>query len=117
MPVTRAKLSSSTNGRMIKVAATASPGTALHTHDGTSGVWDEVYLWAQLTSTSGSAILTIEFGGTTSPDDTIRRRVRANDGFSLVVPGLVVTASVVVRAFASSANVVTIGGYVNRIIP
>ena len=34
---------------------------------------------------------------------------------AMVVPGLVLTNSLVVRAFAATANVILINGYVNRI--
>ena len=33
----------------------------------------------------------------------------------MVVPGLVLTNSLVVKAFAATANVILINGYVNRI--
>jgi hypothetical protein len=62
--------------------------------------------------------LTIEFGGTSSPDDLIEQTITAESGLILVVPGLVIEGNatpLVVRAFAASANVVMIGGYVNRI--
>lgn len=114
MPVTRQKLSASTSGRQIKVAATASSGTTLHTATSTSGEWDEVYIWAT-NSSSSDVTLTIEFGGTTSPDDIVEKTLRVNNGPELVIPGWVLQGGLVVRGFASSANVVTIGGYVNRI--
>jgi hypothetical protein len=105
-------LSGSTNGRLIKVAATATAGTTIHTAHATAE--DEVWLYAVNSDTTDRK-LTIEFGGTSSPDDLIEQTITAESGLILVVPGLVVTGSVVVRAFAATANVVMIGGYVNRI--
>jgi hypothetical protein len=105
-------LSGSTNGRLIKVAATATAGTTIHTAHATAE--DEIWLYAVNSDTTDRK-LTIEFGGTSSPDDLIEQTITAESGLILVVPGLVVTGSVVVRAFAASANVVMIGGYVNRI--
>ena len=64
------KLSGSTNGKMIKVVATATPGTTIHTATSTSGEMDEITLYAVNSDTSAIK-LTVEFGGTTSPDDTI----------------------------------------------
>ena len=112
MSVTKLKLSGSTDGRPIKVAATATAGTTLHTAHASN--LDEVWLWA-VNSDSVSKKLTIEFGGTTSPDDLIELTVSGETGLTLIIPGLIVTNSVVVRAFAETANLVNIVGFVNRI--
>lgn len=112
--ITKTLLSGSTNGRPVKVAATATAGTTIHTATSTSGELDEVWVWAQNTDSVGRK-LTVEFGGTTSPDDLIEVTIPAEGGLVLVVPGLVVNGGVVVRAFAATANVVTISGFVNRI--
>ena len=110
-------LSGSTDGRAVKVAATATAGTTIHTASSTSTVFDEVWLYAQ--NTSGSSVkLTVEWGGTSSPDDLIELTVPAEAGLTLVVPGLVLKGNstpLVVRAFAATADVVTVHGYVNRI--
>ena len=111
-------LSGSTDGRLIKVAATATAGTTIHTGSTTATTYDEVWLYAVNSDTTDRK-LTIEFGGTTSPDDLIEQTITAESGLILVVPGLVIkgnsSAALVVRAFAATANVVMIGGYVNRI--
>jgi hypothetical protein len=109
---TKTLLSGSTNGRQIKVAATATPGTTIHTAHATA--YDEVWLWAVNSDTTARK-LTIEYGGTTAPDDLIEVTVPAEGGLMLIVPGWVLTNSLVVKAFCASANVVTIGGFVNRI--
>jgi len=112
------KLSGSTDGRMIKVAATATAGTTIHTGSSTATTYDEVWLYAVNSDTTDRK-LTIEFGGTSSPDDLIEQTITAESGLILVVPGLVIkgnaSAALVVRAFAATANVILIGGYVNRI--
>lgn len=109
-------LSGSTNGRPIKVAATATAGTTIHTAgSGTTNI-DEVWLWA-VNSDTVARKLTIEFGGTTSPDDTIEVSIAPEGGLTLVVPGLLIQNSLVVKAFAAAANVVMLTGYVNRIAP
>lgn len=110
-------LSGSTDGRAIKVAATATPGTTIHTGSSTASHLDEVWLYAMNTDTSRQK-LTIEWGGTSSPDDLIEITLPAEPGLVLVAPGLLIKGNstpLVVRAFAASANVVTIHGYVNRI--
>lgn len=111
---TKQKLSGSTNGRPIKVVATATAGTTIHTATSTAGELDEVWLWAQNTDTSDRK-LTIELGGTTAPDDLIEVTIPAEGGLVLVVPGLVFDGGVSIAAFAETANVVTISGFVNNI--
>jgi hypothetical protein len=110
-------LSGSTNGRAIKVAATATAGTTIHTGSTDTDVIDEVWLYAQNTDTVDRK-LTIEWGGTSSPDDLIEIGVPAESGLTLVAPGLLIKGAgtaLVVRAFAATADVITIHGYVNRI--
>ena len=108
----KVKLSGGTDGRNIKVAATSTPGTTSHTAHATA--LDEIWLYAVNSDTTDRK-LSIEFGGTTSPDDLIELTVAAESGLILVVPGLILTNSVVVKAFAASANLVLINGFVNRI--
>jgi hypothetical protein len=110
-------LSGSTDGRMIKVAATATAGTLLHTGDTTATTFDEVWLYA-VNSDSTARKLTIEWGGVSSPDDLIEFTVPAESGLYVIAPGLVIKGNatpLVVRAFCASANVVNIAGFVNRI--
>ena len=110
-------LSGSTDGKAIKVAATASAGTTIHTGSTTTTTLDEVWLYAVNTSAS-DVKLTIEWGGTASPDDHIEYTVKAENGLYLIVPGLILkgnATALVVRAFAATANVICISGYVNRI--
>lgn len=110
-------LSGSTDGRAIKVVATASSGTTIHTGPTTTTTIDEVWLYAQNTDTTARK-LTIQWGGTTSPDDEIEVTIGAEQGLVLVAPGLLIkgnSTALVVRAFAATANVITIHGYVNRI--
>jgi hypothetical protein len=115
---TKTLLSGSTNGRAIKVAAIATPGTLVHATGTSAAIIDELWLNAHNTS-AASVVLTIEFGGTTSPDDTLTLTIPAKSGRTLCIAGEILTgtgaAATNVRAFAATANVVTISGYVNRI--
>src|SRR3990167_4435036 len=70
----RVLLSGSTNGREIPVAATATPGTAIHTAVSGTTSFDELYLWAS-NVTATAATLTIELGGVTDPGDHIVKAV------------------------------------------
>lgn len=111
------KLSGSTDGKLIKVAATATAGTTIHTGSSTATTIDEVWLYA-VNSDTADRKLTIEFGGTSAPDDLIEQTITAESGLILVVAGLIIVGNatpLVVRAFAASANVIMIGGYVNQI--
>jgi len=110
-------LSGSSYGRNIKVAATSSPGTTIHTGSSTPGVIDKVYLYAANTDTTARK-LTIQFGGTTDPDDHIELTIPAESGAVYVIDGWPIGGNatpLVVKAFASVANVININGYVHRI--
>lgn len=108
-------LSGSTNGKGIKVAATATAGTTIHTAvSGTSSI-DEIWLYAN--NTSSSAVkLTLEWGEATAPDGNIEINIGAEGtGMILIAPGIPLQNGLVVKAFAGTANVINIFGYVNRI--
>lgn len=115
---TKVALSGSTQGKGIKVVATASTGTTIHATGTSSTIIDEVWLYAYNSST-GPVSLTVEFGGTTAPDNNIKIDIPPTSGLTLVVPGLILTgtgaAANTVTAFAGTANVLTLSGYVNRI--
>jgi len=105
--------SASINGRPILVAASGSPGTALHT--GVSGTqsMDEVWIWANNNHT-GDVNLTIEFGATGVPDNATICSVPYKSGAFLIVPGWRVNNTGVVRAYTSVANVLNCSVNVNR---
>jgi len=113
---TRQLLSASTNGRGIKVGATATPGTLLHTAVTGTSAFDEVYLWVSNSSASPVG-LTIEFGGTSTPDDHVvdTCSIPANSPPIPIVTGQNLQNGLAVLAFASVANVLVMTGYVNRI--
>jgi hypothetical protein len=110
-------LSGSTGGRAIKITTTASSGDIIHSTTTSSSAIDEVWLYATNTSTS-SVLLTLQWGGTTDPDDRIVAAVPPQSTVTLI-PGHVIsgTGSAVrtIRGFAGTANVVNIFGYINRI--
>lgn len=107
-------LSGSTSGKQIKVVATSTLGTTIHTAIAGSSDIDEIYLYA-VNSSASSIKLTIEYGGATSPDELIEQTIEVESGLELIVPGLILNGGLVVTAFAASANVVMVSGYVNRI--
>jgi hypothetical protein len=111
---TKRKLSGSTDGKPILIAATGTPGTAIHTavSGTTAGTYDEIWLWVHNTSAS-IVQLTIEFGGATAPDQNIIMSVTARQGLYLAVPGLILQNAATVKAFAATTNVITVTGFVN----
>lgn len=115
---TKVKLSGSTDGKAIKVAATSSPGTTIHATGTSASIIDEIWLYAY-NSSSAAQLLTIQFGGTTAVDNDIKIIIPSQSGLTLIIPGLMLTgtgsAANTVLAYAATTNVVTISGYVNRI--
>ncbi len=105
------------DGLGILVAATATAGTAIHTASTTTTTIDELWLYAYNNETS-SVVLTVEFGGVTAPKDVIKSTITSQSGLVLICAGLVIQGNAtakVVRAFAGTANKISIFGYVNRI--
>ena len=106
-------LSGSTDGKGIKVVATSTPGTLIHTAVAgtTPGSYDEVWLWAY-NSDVANTVLYIEWGDTDLPRKlTIPLQV----GLVPIIPGLLLQNGQVIRIYASAANVVKIDGFINRI--
>ena len=114
----KVKLSGSTDGRPVLVAATATAGTVIHTGSGTATTYDEIWLYA-INTHSADVKLTLEWGGVTSPNDLIEQTITTEAGLTLIAPGLLIkgnaSTALIVRAFAATTNVISIHGYVNQI--
>jgi hypothetical protein len=111
---TKQELSGSTNGKGIKIVNTSTLGNTIHTATSGSSNWDEIWIYA-FNSDSVARNLTLEWGGTSVPDDHITCSVPSLSGLQLIVPGLLLQNGLIVTAFAETANVITINGFVNRI--
>lgn len=113
-------LSGSSGGQQVLVAATSTPGTTVHSTGTSSTIQDEVWIWCTNSDTTARK-LTIEWGGVTAPNDLVEITIPPESGPVLVIPGwrLSGTGSVarVVRAFAATANVLVLSGYVHRYTP
>ena len=110
-------LSGSTDGKGVKVAATATAGTLVHTGPTNTAHLHEVWLYA-VNSSASDVKLTIEWGEATAPDGNIEYTVKAENGLYLIVPGLLIkgnATALTVRAFAATSNVIVVHGYVNVI--
>lgn len=102
------------NNRPVLVAATATPGTVIHTAGSGTVNWDDVAV--EVTNSDSSArTLTLEFGGVTDPDDLpIRALSIPIGGECTPVYRNRIQNSLVIRAFASSANKLLLTVTVNR---
>ncbi len=112
----RLLLSGSTNGRAIPVAATATPGTLIHTVVAGTTAFDEVYCWVS-NVTGSAATLTIEWGGVTDPGDHLAKSlsIPANSPPIPVITGQNLNNGLVVRMFSGTGSALNITGYINRI--
>ena len=107
------KLSASTSGKGILVAATSAGGTTIHTAQASSTTFDEIWLYATNLNVS-SVNLTIEYGATDGTQE-IKLSLPAQSGLTLIIPGLVLQGSQVMTAYASVTNKILLMGYVNRV--
>lgn len=106
-------LSESTNGRQILVAATATPGTLIHTAISGTDEVDSVYLEA-VNESGHKVILTIEWGGTTDPDDLVQIEIPTGRGPIVVCDRRRINNGLAIRAFTDIASSVAIYGEVDR---
>ena len=115
MSILKRKLSGSTDGMGILVAATATAGTAIHTAVAgtTAGTYDEVWLWAQNNHTADVS-LTIEYGDATTSHNIIMS-IPFKNGLYIVLPGLLLQNGATIKAFAGTTNVITIYGYIHAL--
>jgi hypothetical protein len=111
---TKSLLSGSTNGKGIKITTTASAGDTIHTASSGTSALDEVWLWAT-NEDAAAIVVTLQYGGTTAVDNSITVSVPPGGGLVPLVAGLLLQNSLVVKAFAGTANKVVVYGFVNKI--
>lgn len=111
-------LSGSSDGQPIKVAATSTPGTLIHTASSTATDIDRILIKACNTDIVARD-LTIEWGGVTSPDNLIKYlNVPPGQAETIVVSYSPLKGNAtpkVVRAFGSAANIFNLTGEVLRV--
>lgn len=107
-------LSGRADGLQIKVSQIVTAGNTIHTAHATAK--DLVWLYA-VNLHAADVILTIEWGEATAPDGNMKKTIKFKDGLKLIIPGLPLTNSKVVKAFADVTNVIMISGFVHRITP
>lgn len=112
---TKNKLSGSTNGKGILIAATATLGNTLHTAVAGTSSFDEVWIYAYNGHTA-AVVLTIEWGEATVPTGNTIITIPNKAGRLLVVDGRLLNNGLVITAFAATTNVIVIDGFVNSIV-
>ena len=111
--ITLRPLSGSTDGRGIKVVATSTPGTTIHTAQSSATDMDQPEVQVYNSDTVDRTI-TFECWGTTSPDDHVKRTIPAGETIGVPIPPG--RNSLVLKAFGSAANVLVVTGNVKRIV-
>jgi hypothetical protein len=103
-------LSGSTKGQPIKIVATATPGTTIHTVP--AGEMHVVYLEANNDGTT-AVDLTLEIvnGGT-----IVTQKLSVVPKDKVRIFDTTVTDGIIIRAFAGTTNVCNITGHVNKIV-
>ncbi len=116
--ISKVKLSGSTDGRGIAVAANSSEGTTIHTGSATATTYDEIWLWASNFNTS-TETLVLQWGGVTEAGDHFIATVNPNETV-LIAPGWVLkgnaSTALIVKAYSTTANKVNITGFINQIV-
>lgn len=113
--------SGSTQGKGIKIAATATLGTTIHTGQTSATLVDRVYMWAYNDHTADVQI-NIEFGGVTVPDNVVRQTIPFKAGLVPIMIGNPILGSGVaalsITGFSTTTpNVIVVYGYILRITP
>jgi hypothetical protein len=89
-------LSGSTQGKGIKVVQTSTLGNTIHATTTSATTVDRLYLWAvnsQAAATASTVLLTLEFGGVTSPDNLIQVPIPGQAGEVQLCDGHSVTGT------------------------
>jgi hypothetical protein len=108
-------LSGSVNGCGITVNSVSggTAGTAGTIHAASAGTAgkEEIWLWAYNTSTTAIP-LSIEFGTSSMP---ITQDIEPQSGLVPIIPGLPIHDGLKIQAFAGTAGLIAIDGFVNQI--
>jgi hypothetical protein len=116
---TKQLLSQSTNGKSIVIAASGANTTTIHTTQASSGIMDEVWLYAT-NSTTSDIMFNLLYGGTNfSTDILFEGVIEAYAGNTLICPGLILQGDGAtgssIYGNASVLSGINVFGYVNRI--
>lgn len=110
------KLSGSTDGKPVKITATATTGTTIHTATANANDIDLISLWAVNNDADGETrTLTLEWGTTTAADGNVVVPVPCKAGPVMICDRLPLMNGLLVTGFADEANDVLILGHVQRV--
>lgn len=104
---------SSQNGMGVKIVATASTGTTVHTCQSGTDYFDEIWLWA-VNRNAGTVGVVVQYGDT-STENSFGLAVPPNNAPIMVVPGWLLNNGKIVYAYATAANDVTVFGFSRHI--
>lgn len=114
-------LSGSTNGKGIKITATATAGTNIHTAPAGTTSIDFVTLYADTDDATTDRTLTLEVGGVTDPDNLLKKFIPKRgvdgDGRICIMDNQPIQNGLSIAAFCDSANKIKITGHVTRYTP
>lgn len=114
--LTKIPLSASTDGKNILVtSAVVASGSTIHvtTTEASAGQGDEIVLYAYNSSTTGTETLTIQWGGTSDPNDLMEFLIPSKQHVPMI-NGLILRNNLTIKAASTTANKVTVNGYVVR---
>ena len=110
--VEKIKLSGSTDGKGIKITATSSPGTHIHTAVSGTSNFDEIWLYCY-NSAAAATVLYLQCGSTDA-DNLVQQTITSKNGFEPVIPGLILDNSASLKAYSATASELFIYGFVNQ---
>jgi len=105
-------LSGSTDGKLIQVTATGTPGTVIHTAVTGTTQLDRIWLYA-VNNHTAAVELEIEFGDATATTNIVVT-IPADSGEFEILQGRALQNAMVVKVFAAVATVIAIGGHIIR---
>lgn len=105
-------LSGSTDGKPIVVAATASPGTLIHTAVAAANQLDYMFIEATNNDTVARTV-TLEWGDAAAGSNVVQT-LPPKSGLVTLINGLPLQNGATVKAFGSAANVISIVGRTSR---
>lgn len=100
---------SSINGMGVKIVATSSPGTAVHTCQSGTDYFDTIWLFA-VNRNAGTVGVVVQYGDTAT-ENSFGVSIPPNNAPIMILQGLRLNNGKIVYVYATAANDVTILGF------
>ena len=94
--------SNSTDGKLVAIAATSTPGTEIHDVVAGTTHLDEVFIYV-CNTTAANITVTLEVGGTAAANQVVDS-IPSKAGFVLILPGLRCQNATAIDAFAGATG-------------